>query len=75
MLNVLLAAFVSISYGVIDECLQIPVGRTADILDWIADSVGAVSGLLAYAVMRCWLMRRGKSRPAQQTTTLEALPG
>jgi VanZ family protein len=75
LLNVLLAAFVSISYGVVDECLQIPVGRTADILDWIADSIGAVSGLCAYAVLRCWLMKRGKSQPTRRTTTLEALPG
>jgi len=75
ILNILLAAFISISYGVVDECLQIPVGRTADILDWIADSIGAVSGLAAYGLMRWWLMKRGKSQPAPQTTTLEALPG
>lgn len=75
ILNILLAAFISISYGVVDECLQIPVGRTADILDWIADSVGAVSGLMAYGILRRWLMKRGKSQPVPQTTTLEALPG
>jgi len=35
---VLLAA-----YGAIDELLQVPVGRTADVLDWLAD----VGGILA----------------------------
>ncbi len=75
ILNILLAAFISISYGVVDECLQIPVGRTADVFDWIADSIGAVSGLAAYGSMRWWLMMRGKSRPAQRTTTLKVQPG
>ncbi len=75
ILNILLAALISISYGVIDECLQIPVGRTADFYDWFADSIGAVSGLIAYGMMRWWLTKRGKSRPTLRPTTLEALPG
>lgn len=33
-------------YGVLDELLQIPVGRTASVFDWLADLVGASSGLL-----------------------------
>jgi VanZ family protein len=71
-LNILLAALIAMSYGVIDECLQIPVGRTADFYDWIADSAGAIFGLITYAIMRSWLTTRGKSRLAPSPTTLEA---
>ena len=31
-------------YGVADELLQIPVGRTCDVLDWVADVTGALAG-------------------------------
>lgn len=31
-------------YGVADELLQIPVGRTCDALDWVADIAGALAG-------------------------------
>ena len=75
ILNILLAAFIAMSYGVIDECLQIPVGRTADFYDWLADSLGAVSGLIAYGLMRWWLTKCGRSRTIPSPTTLEALPG
>ncbi len=33
------------AYGIADELLQIPVNRTADILDWVADAAGAAIGL------------------------------
>ena len=33
-------------YGIIDELLQIPVGRTASVFDWLADMVGATLGFL-----------------------------
>ena len=72
-LNVLLAALIAMSYGVIDECLQIPVGRTADFYDWMADSVGAIAGLTAYGIMRWWILKRDKSQPVLSSTTLEAL--
>lgn len=32
-------------YGVLDELFQIPVGRTASVLDWVADVVGAGLGI------------------------------
>ncbi len=32
-------------YGICDELLQIPVGRTASVLDWLADVAGASLGL------------------------------
>lgn len=33
-------------YGIIDELWQIPVGRTASVLDWLADLAGASLGCL-----------------------------
>ncbi len=33
-------------YGIIDELLQIPVGRTASVFDWLADMAGAIGGFL-----------------------------
>ena len=34
-----------LSYGAIDEALQPLVGRTADLLDWLADAAGAAIGI------------------------------
>jgi VanZ family protein len=39
---------VCLSYGAIDEWLQIPVGRSCSILDWLADVLGT---LLAVGVL------------------------
>lgn len=49
-------------YGVIDELTQIPVGRTADVYDWIADVTGAVAGLGILAVLRTAQNRLAESR-------------
>ena len=49
-------------YGVLDELTQIPVGRTADFYDWIADVTGAVSGLAILAVLRAVQSRLAESR-------------
>ena len=35
-----------LAYAAVDEWLQIPVGRTAEWGDWLADAVGALTGLL-----------------------------
>jgi len=38
---------IAICYGVLDELHQMLVpGRSAELLDWIADSIGSVSGIL-----------------------------
>jgi hypothetical protein len=51
-------------YGALDELLQIPVGRDAEILDWVMDVTGAASGLLACAITVWWFEQRVKpSRP------------
>ena len=38
---------IAVSYGAVDELLQPPVGRSCELLDWLADAAGAVCGLLA----------------------------
>jgi VanZ family protein len=49
-------------YGVIDELTQIPVGRTADVNDWLADVTGAGAGLGLLTALRATLSRRAESR-------------
>ena len=43
---------VMVTYGAVDELLQIPVGRSAEWWDWIADVAGGASGLLLAAGWR-----------------------
>ncbi len=71
--HVCLAALLAISYGAIDECLQIPVGRTAEFQDWLADALGAIVGVLCYGVTRWQLIRLGIFQPIPSTKTLPAL--
>ena len=54
--NALLAAFVFCAlYGASDEWHQSFInGREADILDWLADCIGATIMLLAYKAFRGW---------------------
>ncbi len=63
--NVLIAAVVCVSYAAIDEFTQIPVGRTADVADWMADCLGVLLGLTAYLVTRTLLWRHLQFSPAQ----------
>jgi VanZ family protein len=43
------------AYGVVDEITQIPVGRTCDVRDWLADVSGSALALAAFAlVMKLW---------------------
>jgi len=48
-------------YGMIDEITQIPVGRTGDMHDWLADVIGIIVGLLGFrlthAALYRWLCR------------------
>ncbi|TWU11403.1 VanZ like family protein [Symmachiella macrocystis] len=44
-------------YAALDELLQIPVGRTADIRDWVADILGALCGLGGHFLFG-WGIRR-----------------
>jgi VanZ family protein len=38
-------------YGAVDEVTQIPVGRNANLSDWLADAAGATLGL---AIFQIW---------------------
>jgi VanZ family protein len=40
----LIAVTACLAYGVFDELSQIPVGRTAEVNDWLADAVGTLFG-------------------------------
>jgi len=44
-------------YGAIDEITQIPVNRSCDMNDWIADVLGIVAGLLVFRLGRGGLYR------------------
>lgn len=44
-------------YGALDEITQIPVGRVCDGLDWLADVVGIVAGLIIYQLLRLLWVR------------------
>jgi VanZ family protein len=40
-------------YGVADELMQIPIPRrSADVLDWICDSLGAAAGLIVFRAVQ-----------------------
>ncbi len=52
-----IALAVLAGYGVVDELLQIPVNRHADIYDVLADVCGAIIGLAAFVLVRKLLPR------------------
>lgn len=41
-----------LSYGAIDEWLQIPVGRDCELLDWVADSTGVMLAVLILSIFQ-----------------------
>lgn len=55
--NTLVAALIAVVYAALDELLQIPVGRTADWLDFAADCVGVCIGLGSYTFVRALILR------------------
>ena len=54
---------IAILYGAMDELTQPYVGRSCDLLDWVADALGAVLGITAFAVWN-WLNAEGGLRKA-----------
>jgi VanZ family protein len=49
----ILAVFALLAiYGVLDEVTQPMVGRSADVLDWLADMAGAIGGLAIFVAAR-----------------------
>ncbi len=59
-----LAVLLASLYGVSDEVHQAYVpGRSADLFDWVADTVGAGVGVgVTVLVVRLWVRRRNPSR-------------
>ena len=52
-------------YAVVDELLQIPVGRSCEVADGVADWLGATAGgLLAWAVSRRFAGKASDSEEA-----------
>jgi VanZ family protein len=74
--NVRWAALAAICYGAFDELTQIPVGRTADWQDLIADIIGAFIGITAYCILRevLWKIKSihsAESAPAEEHSGLD----
>lgn len=45
--------------GILDEATQLLVrGRSADVMDWVADSLGAFLGIGLYAAGRMWILAK-----------------
>jgi VanZ family protein len=52
-------------YGVVDELLQIPVGRTASVGDWVADVAGAATAVMIFTVVRLATRQAPASSPSR----------
>lgn len=51
----LMLAAILIAYAALDEVTQVPVGRKADVADWMADVVGILIGIGAFGIFcRFW---------------------
>jgi len=55
--NTLTGGAICVIYAAIDEILQIPVGRTADWLDFYADCIGVCIGMACYTVVRAVILK------------------
>ncbi len=55
--NTLLACYIAVVYAALDELLQIPVGRTADWMDFVADCFGVCLGLGFYTFVRALILK------------------
>jgi VanZ family protein len=53
-------------YGAVDEITQIPVGRSCDGLDWLADIGGILTGLIIYRFLHLLWVRRLQSAGRDQ---------
>lgn len=64
----LLTLAICAAYGAVDELLQIPVGRNADIMDWVADMAGATTAVTMMVILRSMVSawtRRKTTQPVQ----------
>lgn len=56
-MHLLAVWFLFALYGAVDEVSQIPVGRSCDGFDWLADILGTTTGLFLFWVLRCQVYR------------------
>ena len=59
----LLVVAIGAAYGVFDELTQIPVGRDAEVLDWLADLSGSAAAAAIVAVVNFVHGRRSPRQP------------
>jgi VanZ family protein len=61
-----------ILYGLIDEMLQIPAPqRTADVWDWVADSLGAMCGIVLFRMVQRSIAHRRSRGGARREAALD----
>lgn len=63
------------AYAAIDEVTQARVGRTSDLADWLADTLGGCAGLLLFVIVRSSVASRGVATIAESKPEAAALPG
>ena len=56
--RVVLVALSAVAYGMVMEALQHVVGRQFELMDMVANAVGAVSGTAVGVAARRWIVRR-----------------
>ncbi|MDQ3440825.1 MAG: VanZ family protein [Planctomycetota bacterium] len=63
----LMVLFVTSAFAVFDEILQAPVGRTPELLDWVADVSAALVAVTCFTLVRLAIRKRDEPpvAPAQ----------
>ncbi len=56
--GVIAALLIAMTYGAIDEISQGWVSRTTDVFDWMADSAGAITGVLLVVATRLYFLSK-----------------
>ena len=54
----LMVLLLTASFGVFDEILQKPVGRTPELMDWVADVAAALVAVTCFTLLRLVLRKR-----------------
>ena len=72
--HVIGAWIVATFYGAADEITQLAVGRSADFWDWVADTLGAMAGLVFYVGLRPFWARVRRTSWFQKSRGEESAP-
>jgi len=54
----LMVLFLTASFGVFDEILQAPIGRTPELMDWVADVSAALVAVTCFTLVRLAIRKR-----------------